>query len=65
MADTAPAAGVYETGLVGADVMRHAARRKLTGRYAACGAGRIVVTLTSRFRVEDPHACAACAQLVS
>lgn len=54
----------YETGLVVADELRHASRRKLTGSFAACGAGRIVVTLPSRFRREDPHACDDCARML-
>ena len=52
-----------ESGLVTADGLRHAAARRLTGRYAACGAGRIVIVRPGRFDMSAPDACPDCAEL--
>ena len=46
------------------DGKRHAAVRKLFQRYAACGAGRIVLKVDGWFDPEDLLACPKCASLV-
>ena len=56
-----PARASAESGLVTADGLRHAATRKLTGSYAACGAGRIVIVRPGRFDVTADDACPVCA----
>lgn len=65
MSDGVTVVSAYETGLVTMDGLRHAVRRRLTGRFAICGAGRAVVLLATSFRAVDPDACPDCATQVA
>jgi hypothetical protein len=50
----------HEAGAVVVDGWTHIAVRKLTGRHAHCGAGRIVVMIPSGFDPGRPSACPRC-----
>ena len=50
----------FEIGLVTSDDRQHAAKKRVDGAVALCGAGRIVQLVPGRFDSDDPAACEGC-----
>lgn len=66
MTETAPSKqDRREVGIVDKDFSHHAVARRLLGRYAVCGAGRILITLSGSFDPTDRVACPACIEAES
>jgi len=54
----------YEAGTVSSDEQLHAAKKRIDGTSALCGAGRIVQVVPGRFDSDDPNACPRCVEAV-
>lgn len=55
----------FEAGLVEIDGVIHAIRRRILGRYAICGAGRVTHALAGRFDSRDSRSCRDCAAVLA
>jgi hypothetical protein len=49
-----------QRGIVIHDNLVHVARRRITGPYASCGAGRIIQLVQGKGDHTDPNACPNC-----
>jgi hypothetical protein len=54
----------HEAGTVSSDDLTHAAKKRIDGTSALCGAGRIVQVVPGRFDSDDPNACPMCVAAV-
>lgn len=51
----------YDVGLVEpTDGYLHAVQKRISGRYALCGAGRIDLSVSGEFDPQDPRSCPRC-----